>query len=176
MTNLRNKMLIKDRHEKLKQQYLIVNHYSFKNMEELTEIEFKQIEESTFRPGVKLLYDKKKILSEEIRNAIIELLSHSNEELKMNYSEYICNKLHYDYNYLSNIFSEVKGITIQQFIIIYKIEMAKKMLLYDGLSIKETSYRLHYSSPGHLSNQFKKVTGLSPYFFKQLKKKYNNKM
>ena len=89
----------------------------------------------------------------------------------MNYSDYISEKLNYDYNYLSNVFSEVKGMTIQQFIIIHKIEKVKELLLYDELNITEISYKLHYSSVAHLSNQFKKVTGLSPTFFKKLKQK-----
>jgi AraC-like DNA-binding protein len=97
---------------------------------------------------------------------------HYTEEIpKTNYSEYISEKLNYDYTYLSNIFSEVKGITIQQFIIINKIERVKELLLYDELNLTEISYKLHYSSVAHLSNQFKKVTGLSPSYYKKLKQK-----
>jgi AraC-like DNA-binding protein len=97
---------------------------------------------------------------------------HYSEELpKINYSDYISEKLHHDYTYLSNIFSEVKGITIQQFIINHKIERVKELLLYDELNLTQISYLLNYSSVAHLSNQFKKVTGLSPSFFKQLKHK-----
>ena len=95
---------------------------------------------------------------------------------KINYSDYISEKLHHDYTYLSNIFSEVKGITIQQFIIKHKIERVKELLLYDELNLTEISYLLNYSSVAHLSNQFKKVTGLSPSFFKQLKQKRNQNL
>jgi AraC-like DNA-binding protein len=96
---------------------------------------------------------------------------HFNEEVpKVNYSVYISEKLGYDYTYLSNIFSEVKGITIQQFIIFHKIERVKELMLYDELNLTEISYRLNYSSISHLSNQFKKITGLTPSFFKQMKK------
>ncbi len=91
--------------------------------------------------------------------------------LKQINSDYISKKLHYDYTYLSNIFSEIKGITLQQFIIIQKIERVKELLLYNELNLTEISYKMHYSSVAHLSNQFKKVTGLSPSFFKQLKQK-----
>jgi AraC-like DNA-binding protein len=87
-----------------------------------------------------------------------------------NYSKYISEKLNYDYTYLSNIFSEVKGITIQQFIILNKIERVKELLLYDELNLTEISYKLHYSSVAHLSNQFKKITGLTPSYFKKMKK------
>ena len=89
----------------------------------------------------------------------------------MNYSDYVSEKLGHDYTYLANMFSEVKGITIQQFIIIHKIERVKEMLIYDELNLTEISYKLHYSSVAHLSNQFKKITGLTPTFYKQLKNK-----
>jgi AraC-like DNA-binding protein len=89
----------------------------------------------------------------------------------MNYSDYVSEKLGYDYTYLSNLFSEVKGITLQQFIIIHKIERVKELLLYDEMNLTEIAYKLHYSSVAHLSNQFKKVTGLSPTFYKELKQK-----
>jgi len=108
-------------------------------------------------------------LIEKIKNVIIELVHYSDEIPKVNYSDYISEKLNHDYTYLSNIFSEVKGITIQQFIIIHKIERVKELLLYDELNLTEISYKLHYSSVAHLSSQFKKITGLSPSQFKQLK-------
>jgi AraC-like DNA-binding protein len=120
--------------------------------------------------GLELLDDKKSILIDKIKNVIIEMI-HFNEEVpKVNYSVYISEKLGYDYTYLSNIFSEVKGITIQQFIIFHKIERVKELMLYDELNLTEISYRLNYSSISHLSNQFKKITGLTPSFFKQMKK------
>lgn len=99
------------------------------------------------------------------------MIHYSDEVPKVNYSNYISEKLGYDYTYLSNTFSEVKGITIQHFIIIHKIERAKELLLYDELSLTEIAFKLHYSSVAHLSNQFKKITGLSPSFYKQLKHK-----
>jgi AraC-like DNA-binding protein len=113
--------------------------------------------------------DKKAVLIEKIKNVIIDMIHYSDEVPKMNYSDYISEKLQHDYTYLSNIFSEVKGITIQQFIIIHKIERAKELMLYDELNLTEISYKLHYSSVAHLSNQFKKITGLTPSHFKQLK-------
>lgn len=121
--------------------------------------------------GLELLDDKKSILIERIKSVIIEMIHYSDEVPKVNYSDYISQKLDYDYTYLSNVFSEVKGTTIQQFIINHKIEKVKELLLYDELNLTEISYRLHYSSVAHLSNQFKKVTGLSPTFFKTLKSK-----
>jgi AraC-like DNA-binding protein len=105
---------------------------------------------------------------------IIEMVHYSDELPKTNYSDYISEKLNHDYTYLSNVFSEVKGITIQQFIIIHKIERAKELMLYDELNLTEISYKLNYSSVAHLSNQFKKVTGLTPSHFKALKDKRRN--
>jgi AraC-like DNA-binding protein len=97
---------------------------------------------------------------------------HDSDELpKVNYSDFISNKLGYDYTYLANVFSEVKGITIQQYIILNKIERVKALLLYDELSLTEISYRMHYSSVAHLSNQFKKITGLTPTFYKNIAEK-----
>lgn len=121
--------------------------------------------------GLELLDDKRSILIEKIKNVITEMIHYSKELPKVNYSDYISEKLGYDYTYLSNVFSEVKGITLQQFIIIHKIERVKELLLYDELNLTEIAYRMHYSSVAHLSNQFKKVTGLTPSFYRQLKKK-----
>jgi len=129
------------------------------------------LKNNLLKSGLELLDDKKSILIEKVKSVIIEMIHYSDEIPKINYSDYISEKLGYDYTYLSNTFSEVKGITIQQFIIIHKIEKVKELILYDELNLTEISYKLHYSSVAHLSNQFKKVTGLSPSFFKQLKLK-----
>ena len=104
------------------------------------------------------------------------MIHYSDELPRMNYSDYIGEKLGYDYTYLANTFSEVKGITIQQFIINHKIERVKELILYDEQNLTEISHKLHYSSVAHLSNQFKKVTGLSPSFYKQMKQKRNNNL
>jgi len=121
--------------------------------------------------GLELLDDKRTILVERIKNIIIEMVHDAEELPKENYSSYISGKIGLDYTYLSNVFSEVKGITIQQFIIIHKIEKVKEMILYNQLSLKEIAYRLDYCSAAHLSNQFKKITGLSPSFFKRMENK-----
>ncbi|TAI47291.1 helix-turn-helix domain-containing protein [Flagellimonas allohymeniacidonis] len=127
--------------------------------------------QNLLKSGLELLDDTKNILIERIKTAIIEMIHHTKEIPKTNYSGYLSEKLGYDYTYLSNTFSEVKGITIQQYIINHKIEKVKELLLYDELNLTEISHRLHYSSPSHLSNQFKKVTGLTPSYFKKMKKK-----
>jgi AraC-like DNA-binding protein len=121
--------------------------------------------------GLELLDDKKSILIEKIKNTITEMIHNADEQPKENYSEYLSEKLEYDYTYLSNVFSEVNGYTIQNFIILNKIEKVKELLLYNELNMTEIAYKLNYSSVGHLSYQFKKITGLAPSFYKQLKHK-----
>jgi len=121
------------------------------------------------KSGLELMDDKKAILIEKIKNVIVEHIHYSDEPLKINFSEYLSKKLQYDYTYLANLFSEAAGITIEQFIILNKIERAKELIIYDELNLTQIAFKLHYSSVSHLSNQFKKVTGLTPSFFKQLK-------
>ena len=140
-------------------------------LEDITEEQRDQLRINLSKTGLELLDDKKSILIEKIKNVIIEMIHYSDEFPKVNYSDYISEKVGYDYTYLANAFSEVKGITIQHFIIIHKVEKIKELLLYDELNLTEISYRLHYSSVAHLSNQFKKITGLTPTFYKQLKSK-----
>jgi len=125
--------------------------------------------ESLHRSGLELMDNKKDILVERIKYLIIEMIHHSDEIPKTNYSDFISEKLNQDYTYLSNIFSRKKGTTIQQYIILNKIEKVKQLLLYNELNLSEISDKLHYSSIGHLSNQFKKVTGMSPTLYKKMK-------
>ncbi len=116
--------------------------------------------------GLELLEDDKKILVEKIKNVIIEMIHYSDEVPKINFSDYISETLGYDYTYLSSLFSEVKGDTIQHFIIKHKIERAKELILYNELNLTEIAYILHYSSVAHLSSQFKKITGHTPTYYK----------
>ncbi|BFO67330.1 hypothetical protein KCF3NO3_33130 [Chryseobacterium sp. KCF3-3] len=134
--------------------------------------ELRQIlKENLLKTGLEVLDDKKSILIEKIKNVVIEMIHYSDELPKENFSDYVSEKLGYDYTYLANTFSEVKGMTLQHFIIINKVEKVKELLLYDELNLTEISYKLNYSSVAHLSNQFKKITGLSPSFYKQLKQR-----
>jgi AraC-like DNA-binding protein len=169
MVSLRCKMIVKEELAKLGIRYVIVDLGMVEILEEVTDIQRDLLKESLLRSGLELLDDKKSILIEKIKNVITEMIHYTEEAPKLNYSDYLSEKLNYDYTYLSNIFSEVKGITIQQFIIMHKIERVKELLLYDELNLTEISHKLHYSSVAHLSNQFKKVTGLSPSFYKKLK-------
>ena len=115
--------------------------------------------------------DKRSILVEKIKSAIIELVHYTDEQIKTNLSDYLSEKLNYDYTYLANLFSEVKGITVEKFYLTHKIEKVKELIVYDELNLSEIAYKMHYSSVAHLSNQFKKITGLTPSHFKMLKNK-----
>ena len=119
--------------------------------------------------GFELMEDKKAQMIEKTIGVIIDMIHNQEDGPKVNYSDYISEKLHFDYTYISNVFSHIKGITIQQFIIIHKIERIKELIIYNELSISEIAWKLNYSSAAHLSNQFKKITGLTPSSFKALK-------
>ncbi|MFN0031005.1 MAG: helix-turn-helix domain-containing protein [Flavobacteriales bacterium] len=171
MVSLRCKMMVKEELLKLGIRYVIVELGTVEMLEDITREQRDQLRINLLRSGLELMDDKRAIMVERVKNVIIEMIHYQDEAPKENYSDYISEKLGLDYTYLSNVFSEVKGITIQQFIIIHKIEKVKELLLYDELNLTEIAYRLHYSSVAHLSNQFKKITGLTPSFFKQLKQK-----
>tara|TARA_R110001606_G_scaffold101940_1_gene223667 strand:- start:4945 stop:5484 length:540 start_codon:yes stop_codon:yes gene_type:complete len=171
MVSLRCKLLVKEELEKLGLHYVVLDLGMVDVLEDISQEQREKLKLNLLKSGLELLDDKKSILIDKIKNVIIEMIHYTDELPKVNYSDYISEKLDYDYTYLSNIFSEVKGTTIQQFIIMHKIERVKELLLYDELNLTEISYKLHYSSVAHLSNQFKKVTGLSPTFFRQLKQK-----
>lgn len=176
MVSLRCKLLVKQELEKMGLHHTILELGMVETLEDLTPAQHDLLKKQLLQSGLELLDDKRTILIERIKNLIVEMIHHSEELPKVNYSDYISEKLGYDYTYLSNIFSEVKGTTIQQFIILHKIERVKELLLYDELNLTQISYKLHYSSVAHLSNQFKKVTGLSPTFYKQLKEKRTNNL
>ena len=171
MVSLRCKLLVKEELNRLGLHYVHIELGNIEIMEELSTAQRDSLKINLLQLGLELLDDKKTILIERIKNVIIEMIHYSDELPNINYSDYISQKLNHDYTYLSNVFSEVKGITIQQFIIIHKIEKVKELLLYDEFNLTEISYRLHYSSVAHLSNQFQKITGLRPSFFKKVKQK-----
>lgn len=174
MVSLRCKMMVKEELKKLGLHFIVVELGEIDIMETLNVEQRRELKAGLLQSGLELMDDKKAVLIERIKNVIIEMVHYSDELPKNNYSDFISEKLNHDYTYLSNVFSEVKGITIQQFIIIHKIERAKELMLYDELNLTEISYKLNYSSVAHLSNQFKKVTGLTPSHFKSLKDKRRN--
>ena len=171
MVSLRCKILVMEELKKLGIHYVIVELGMVEILEDITIDKKAQLKKNLMKSGLELLDNKKSIIIEKIKNLIIKMIHYSEELPKVNYSDFISENLRYDYTYLANIFSEVKGITIQQFIIIHKIERVKELLIYDELNLTEIAFKLHYSSVAHLSNQFKKITGLTPTFYKQLKNK-----
>lgn len=171
MVSLRCKMFVTEELRKLDIQYDSVDLGMVKLSEKITINQHDRLKDNLLKSGLELLDDKKTILIEKIKNVIIEMIHYSDEVPKVNFSDYLSEQLKYDYTYLANCFSEVKGITIQQFIIINKIVRIKELLLYNELNLTEISYKMHYSSVSHLSKQFKKVTGLSPSYYKKIKER-----
>ena len=169
MVSLRCKMVVKSELEKLGLTCVSVDLGAVEINEEISDEQLEIFNQNLKKSGLELLDDKKNILVEKIKAVIIEMIHYSDEVPNVNDSDYISQKLNYDYTYLSNTFSEVKGMTIQQYMILHKIEKVKELLIYDELTLTEIAHRLHYSSVAHLSNQFKKVTGLTPTYFKELK-------
>jgi AraC-like DNA-binding protein len=168
-------MVVKDILEKLGLQYKSVELGEVEITEpSLSADQHDQLKAALLKSDLVLMEDKKAILIDKVIKVIIEMIHYADELPKEKYSVYISEKLKHDYNYLSNLFSEVKGTTIDRFIIAHKIEKVKELLMYDELSIKEISYKLNYSSVAHLTNQFKKVTGLTPSYFKKQKIKMRN--
>lgn len=176
MVSHRCKMMVKSELKKLGLHFIIVDLGVVEIMEDLSQENHELLKVNLRKSGLELLDDKRSVLVESIKVVIIEMIHYNEAEPKVNYSDYISEKLDYDYTYLANVFSDVKGITIQQYIILNKIERAKELILYDELTLSEISYRLNYSSPAHLSNQFKKVTGLRPAYYKEIAKKRRNNL
>jgi AraC-like DNA-binding protein len=171
MVSLRCKALVEDELKRLgvNAQHVIVNLGQVAIADELTEEQKEAFRLNLLKSGLEVLDEKRSELIEKIEDVIIAMIHYNEEMPKVNYSDYISEKVGLDYNYLSGIFSDVKGTTIQQFIITHKIERAKEMLLYGDNNLTEIAYRLHYSSVAHLSHQFKKVTGLTASYYKQIK-------
>ena len=167
MVSLRCKLTVKYELEKLgfhctKIEYGNVGVLGFLSSDQVASIRI-----ALRRSGLELIDNKKAILIERIKNVIIEMVHYSDDPLKTNFSNYLSAKLHLDYTYLANVFSEVQGTTIENFIILNKIFRVKELIGHNQLNLTEISMKMHYSSVAHLSTQFKKVTGVTPSFFKQ---------
>jgi AraC-like DNA-binding protein len=174
MVSIRCKLAVKDVLRKLGLHFVLVELGQVDIMENISPEKRNELKEALLLSGLELMDDKRAMLIEKIKNVIVEMVHYADELPKTNFSDYLAEKLHYDYTYLANLFSEVTGSTIEHFIIAHKIERVKELLIYDELNLTQISYKLNYSSVAHLSNQFKKVTGLSPSHFKQLKNKKRN--
>jgi AraC-like DNA-binding protein len=171
MVSIRCKMLVKAELEKLGIRYKTVELGEAELEENISAEQRNLLNSALKKSGIELMEDKKSILIQQIKNIIVEQVHYSEEPLEINFSVYLSQKLHYDYTYLANLFSESQGMTLEHFHIIHKIERVKELLVYDELNISEIASKMNYSSTAHLSSQFKKITGLSPSFFKNLKDK-----
>ncbi|PKP23612.1 MAG: AraC family transcriptional regulator [Bacteroidetes bacterium HGW-Bacteroidetes-22] len=171
MVSNRCKMAVKIELQKLGLHFIVVELGEVDVMEEITPEQRANLRASLAISGLVLMDDKKAIIIEKIKTAIIELVHYSDEINKVSFSSILSQKLNLDYTYLSNLFSQVQGTTIEQFIILHKIERIKELIMYDELNISEIAWKMNYSSVAHLSNQFKKMTGLTPSHFRLLKDK-----
>jgi AraC-like DNA-binding protein len=174
MVSIRCKMLVMAELEKLHLPYKTVELGEVELEETIAEEKREELRAALLASGLVLMEDKKSILVEKIKTIIIEMIHYSDELPTVNYSVYISQKLNLNYTYLANLFAEVKGTTIEQFIIIHKIEKVKELIIYDELSLTDIAALMQYSSVAHLSKQFKKITGLTPSHFKLLKNKRRN--
>lgn len=164
-------MIVRSELEKIDCHPIVLELGEVEIAEDLSEEEIRSLTSSLRHFGLEVMEDRKGLIIERIKKIIIEMVHYSEEPLVTNFSDFLAAKLNYDYHYLSNLFSEVKGTTIEHYIISHKIERAKELIIYNELNLTEIAYKLHYSSVAHLSNQFKKVTGLTPSFFKKMKHK-----
>ena len=171
MVCIRCKMVVKEELTKLGLHYTSVELGEVEILENISVAHHDQFKVALLKSGLELMDDKKSVLIQKIKNVIVELVHYSEEPLSIKFSEFLSQRLNHDYTYLANLFSEVQGITIEKFFIAHKIERVKELLVYNELSLTEIAYMMHYSSVAHLSTQFKKVTGLTPSHFKQLKDK-----
>src|ERR1700733_15223917 len=174
MVSIRCKMIVKEKLKELRLPYTVVNLGEVELTKNITQQQREQLKKALLKSGLELMDDKKAILIEQIKNVIVEMVHYTDEIPKTNFSDYLSKKLNYDYTYLSNLFSETEATTIEHFIMLHKIERVKELIIYDELNLTQIAYKLHYSSVAHLSNQFKKITGLTPSFFKSLKDKKRN--
>lgn len=171
MVSTRCKMAVKEELKKLRLHFIVVELGEVEIMENISDEQREQLKTGLLNSGLELMDDKRAVLIEKIKNVIIELVHHTEEMIKVNFSDFLSQKLNHDYTYMANLFSEIQGTTIEQFIISHKIERIKELIIYGELNITEIAWKMNYSSVAHLSNQFKKMTGLSPSHFKQLKEK-----
>lgn len=174
MVSNRCKIAVKEELKKLELHFIMVDLGVVEIMENINTTKRELLKTGLLEAGFELMDDKRAILIEKIKNIIVDMVHHSDTNIKVNFSDYLSEKLDHNYTYLANLFSEVQGTTIEQFIISHKVERIKELLIYGELNVTEIAWKMGYSSVAHLSNQFKKVTGLSPSHFNKLKDKRRN--
>jgi AraC-like DNA-binding protein len=171
MVSTRCKLAVKEVLKNMGLHFIVVDLGEVDIMEDISPEQREQLRADLLVSGLELMDDKKAILIEKIKSVIVQMVHHTDKMIKVNFSDFLSEKLDYDYTYMANLFSEVQGTTIEQYIICNKVERIKELIIYGELNITEIAWKMNYSSVAHLSNQFKKVTGLSPSHFKQLKDK-----
>jgi AraC-like DNA-binding protein len=164
-------MAVKEELKKLGLHFIVVELGEVEIMEKISAEQRVLLQTGLLNSGLELMDDRRSVLIERIKNVIVDMVHHSDVEIRVNFSYYLAEKLNHDYTYLANLFSEVQGTTIEQFIIAHKIERIKELIIYGEHNITEIAWKMNYSSVAHLSNQFKKMTGLTPTHFKNLKDK-----
>lgn len=171
MVSIRCRKVVQEKLENMGLQYKGIDMCEVEVKDNITDLQRQQLKEDLLISGYELMDDQNSDLIEKIKDTIIDIVHYSDELPKIKNSEFLTEKLNYDYTYMANLFSEATGITIEQYIISQKIDRVKTLLLFDKLNLTEISYKLNYCNVAHLSQQFKKVTGLTPTFFKKLKQK-----
>ena len=170
MISLRCKMAVKEALRELGLHFVIVDLGEVEIMETINDEERNNLKAALLKLGLELMDDKKAVLIQGIKRIINETVLQPDEGVKLKFSKFLSERLGCDYTYLSHIFSEVQGVTIEQFMIAVKVERIKELIIYDEMNLTEIAWKMNYSSVAHLSNQFKKATGLSPSHFKEMKR------
>lgn len=169
MVSQRCKLLVKEELKKLGIDFMVVDLGVIETFENISTTQLEILRETLKSAGLELLDDKRVILIESIKKELLEFIQYESEDPKLKYSDFISEKFGYEYTYLAKLFSEVEKMTIQQFMIVNKIERVKDLILFDKLlSFNEIAYQMRYSSPAHLSNQFKRITGQTPSYYKEI--------
>lgn len=171
MVSNRCKLAVKAVLKEIGLHFIVVDLGEVDIMENISVTQRELLKIALLDSGLELMDDRRAILIEKIKTVIVEMVHHTDDSIRTNFSNYLSDKLHHDYTYLANLFSEVQGTTIEQFIITHKVERIKELIMYDELNITEIAWKMNYSSVAYLSKQFKKNTGLSPSHFKLLKDK-----
>jgi AraC-like DNA-binding protein len=157
--------------KKLDLHFIFVEMGEIEIMEDISNELREQLKTALLRSGLELMDDKKAMIIERIKEVIVEMVKNENDKPKINFSDYLSGKLDFDYSYMASLFTEIQGTTLEKFLISYKIEKVKELIIYDKLTLSEIAWKMQYSSVGHLSSQFKKLTGLTPSHFRSMKEK-----
>jgi AraC-like DNA-binding protein len=164
-------MVVKEELKKLDLHFIFVEMGEIEIMEDISNELREQLKTALLRSGLELMDDKKAMIIERIKEVIVEMVKNENDKPKINFSDYLSGKLDFDYSYMASLFTEIQGTTLEKFLISYKIEKVKELIIYDKLTLSEIAWKMQYSSVGHLSSQFKKLTGLTPSHFRSMKEK-----